>query len=31
MAQCTAGAKRPRVTINTSFCPDRWLAQGGSE
>ena len=30
-AQCTAGRPRPRVTINTSFCTDEWLARRGRE
>ena len=31
IAQCSAASARPRVTINTHFCPDDWLADRGPE
>ena len=31
MAQCSMSPRKPEVTINTSFCPDKWLAQRGAE
>ncbi len=30
-ARCTAGERKPKVTINTSFCTDEWLAQRGPQ
>jgi len=31
VAQCSPSRSTPRVTINTSFCPDAWLAERGPE
>ena len=31
IAQCTMSRKNPTVTINTSLCPDPWLARRGAD
>ena len=31
VAKCTASSAEPLVTINTSYCPDPWLAMRGHE
>ena len=31
VAQCTPSRENPTVMINTSYCPDAWLAQRGPE